>query len=147
MLKFSRQFLYRILCSRLGLLLTFVHLCLMLYSFGLKKRLSLECHLPFNIAGTIYLAGRSVHLYYETPLLQVLLLLDLPGTLLALVLALPGDTLLWLLKALLPEMCISTRSWIMAIILLGTTSIQWCSIGYWIEHKWKTWRPFKRDST
>jgi|SRR5882672_1134992 len=137
MLKSGLRFLQRISHSRLGLALASVHLCLVIYSFGLKEAVPRECHDRPNYAGESFITGRTVHLHYESVILKALLLLDLPGA----ALALPGDFLFWLLRYLLPEMCVTTESWIAAAILLVTTSVQWCCIGYWIERWWRIRRP------
>ena len=132
MLKSGTRFLQRVLRSRLGLLFASAHLCLVIYSFAVQEASPRECHERLNIAGESFIAGRSVHWHYESALLKVLLLLDLAGT----VLAIPGGFLLWLLRYLLPEMCVTTESWILAVILLIATSFQWLCIGYWIG-RWR----------
>ena len=137
MLKSGLRFLQRVLHSRLGIVLASVHLCLVIYSFGLKEAIPRECHERYNFAGESFIAGRSVHWHYESALLKALMLLDLPSTMLAL----PGGFLLWLLRYFLPEMCVTTESWIGAVILLIATSVQWLCIGYWIELLWGIMRP------
>src|SRR5262245_64570885 len=121
MLKSGIRFLQRVSHSRLGLLLASAHLCLVIYSFAVQEASYRECHDRHNFAGESLIAGRSVHWSYESSLLKVLMLLDLPG----MVLAIPGGFLIWLLRYLLPEMCVITESWIWAVILLIATSFQW----------------------
>jgi hypothetical protein len=121
MVKSLLHYLNRVATSRLGLFLSLTHLCLVVYAFAQKPQLTLECHDEINFAGTSLIANRSVHLYYESLLLKIIILLDLPGMLLSTFLRF----LLFPLNHFLAGLYTSTQSWIGAIILLIGTSIQW----------------------
>ena len=114
------------------MLLAFVHFCLVVYGFAQKEPVELGGDGPFDItrhAGVTIIAGRAFHLYYESALLKVIFLLDLPGALLASLMSLPS--------ALIYNMAsIQVRSWILAVILLIGTSIQWWLVGYVLSFLW-----------
>jgi hypothetical protein len=90
--KVIKAFVRRVSASRAGLLLAFVHLCLVVYGFAQKEAVELGGDGPFDItrhAGVSIIAGRAFHWHYESTLLKVVCLLDLPGLLLSLPINLP----------------------------------------------------------
>src|SRR5262249_18463006 len=90
--KAIQDFVRRVAASRTGLLLAFVHFCLVVYGFAQKQPVELGGDGLFDItraAGVSIIAGRAFHLYYESTLLIVIFLLDLPGALLAFLMSLP----------------------------------------------------------
>jgi hypothetical protein len=123
------HFLKRLTTSRLGWFLSVLHLCLVVFDFAQKRIVEVGCYDEWNVAGADLIAGRMFHLYYETALLKVIVLLDMPGILLSVGISL----LLTPLSFLFPKPCLYTQSWISAIVLLTGTSIQWCFLGLIIE--------------
>ena len=112
--------------SRIGLLLAFVHFCLVVYGFAQKEPVELGGDGPFDItrhAGVTIIAGRAFHWFYESTLLKVIFLFDLPGVLLALLMSLPFALIFY-------GASIQVQSWIKAVILLIGTSIQWWLANY-----------------
>lgn len=122
-------FLKNSVISRLGWFLSVSHLCFVVFDFAQKKPVEVGCREDLNIAGANLIAGRIFHFSHETILLEIIILLDTPGILLSAVIAL----FLIPLDYILPDQCFCTLSWIGAMVLLTTTSVQWCFIGYMIE--------------
>src|SRR5262245_44205957 len=90
--KAIQDFVRRVAGSRIGLLLAFVHFCLVVYGFAQKEPVELGGDGPFDItrhAGVSIMAGCAFHWYYESTLMKVIFLLDLPGALLAFLMSLP----------------------------------------------------------
>jgi len=130
--KAIQDFVRRVAGSRIGLLLALVHFCLIVYGFAQKQPVELGGDGPFDITragGVSIIAGRAFHLTYESTLLKVIFLLDLPGSLLALLMSLP---FMWIFN----EASIHVRSWIGAVILLIGTSIQWWLVGHGLRCLW-----------
>jgi hypothetical protein len=130
--KAIQDFVRRVASSRTGLLLAFVHFCLVVYGFAQKQPVELGGDGPFDItraAGVSIIAGRAFHLTYESTLLKVIFLLDLPGALLAFLMSLPFALVFY-------GASIQVQSWITAVILLIATSIQWWLVGYSLRCLW-----------
>jgi hypothetical protein len=124
--KAIQDFVRRVVASRTGLLLAFVHFCLVVYGFAQKQPVELGGDGPFDItraAGVSVIAGRAFHWHYESTLLKIIFLLDLPGALLALLMSLP-------FALVFSGASTAVQSWIGAVILLIGTSIQWLLVGY-----------------
>jgi hypothetical protein len=95
-----------------------------------------------NLAGVSVIAGRSFHLSYETPLLQFLMIADIPGELLGLL----ATMLLWLpLQAV--ELSNQTLSYLAGLHWLIFGSLQWWLIGSLLETKLKPKLQLKRHLT
>jgi hypothetical protein len=130
--KVTQSFVRRVAGNRTGLLLAFVHFCLVVYGFAQKEPVELGGDGPFDItrhAGVSIIAGRAFHWYYESTLLKVIFLFDLPGRLLALLMNLPFALVFY-------GASIQVQSWITAVILLIGTSIQWLLVGYGLRCLW-----------
>jgi len=132
--KAIQDFVRRVAANRIGLLLAFVHFCLAVYGFAQKEPVELGGDGPFDItrhAGVAIIAGRAFHWFYESTLLKVIFLFDLPGVLLALLMSLPFALIFY-------GASIQVQSWITAVILLIGTSIQWWLVGYSLRWFWNT---------
>ena len=130
--KAIQDFVRRVAGSRTGLLLAFVQFCLVVYGFAQKQPVELGGDGPFDItraAGVSIIAGRAFHWYYESTLLKIVFLLDLPGVLLAFLMSLPFALIFY-------GTGIQVQSWITAVIFLIGTSIQWCLVGYGLRCLW-----------
>jgi hypothetical protein len=130
--KAIQDFVRRVAGSRIGLLLAFIHFCLVVYGFAQKQPVELGGDGPFDItraAGVSIIAGRTFHLHYESTLLKVVFLLDLPGALLAFLMSLPFALIFY-------GASIQVQSWVTAVILLIGTSIQWWLVGYGLHSLW-----------
>jgi hypothetical protein len=130
--KAIQDFVRRVAAIRIGLLLAFVHFCLVVYGFAQKQPVELGGDGPFDItrhAGVSIIAGRAFHWYYESTLLKVISLLDLPGRLLAFLMGMPFALIFY-------GASIQVQSWVTAVILLIGTSIQWWLIGYALSFLW-----------
>ncbi|MCW5960880.1 MAG: hypothetical protein KIS76_12020 [Pyrinomonadaceae bacterium] len=122
--------LKRIFTNRIGWLLAVVHFCLIVYDFAQKKPLSYDanvCEPPPAFAGQYILAGRSFHLYYESLIHQVIFYLDIPASIVGGLVMIP---VAYLLPA---NFCVYTASWVIAFVLLATTSLQWMIVGLVIQ--------------
>ncbi|MGH9754715.1 MAG: hypothetical protein ACREA2_18210 [Blastocatellia bacterium] len=132
-----KDFARRVAGSRIGLLLAFVHFCLVVYGFAQKEPVELGGDGPFDItraAGVSIIAGRAFHWHYESTLLKVISLIDLPGTLPAFLMSLPLTLIFYV--AGIQVQSIQVQSWIGAVILLFGTSIQWWLVGYALHRIW-----------
>jgi hypothetical protein len=130
--KVTKGFVRRVAASRAGLLLAFVHFCLVVYGFAQKEPVELGGDGPFDIsrvAGVSIIAGRAFHWHYESTLLKVICVLDLPGILLSLPIGLP-------FPFIFKEASVQVQSWIGAVIMLIGTSIQWWLVGYALSFLW-----------
>jgi hypothetical protein len=130
--KVIKGFVRRVVASRAGLLLASVHFCLVVYAFAQKEPVELGGDGPFDItrhAGVSIIAGRAFHWHYESTLLKVICLLDLPGILLSIPMGLP-------FAFIFNDASIQVHSWIGAAIMLIGTSIQWWLVGYAIRYLW-----------
>lgn len=118
-------FFRNLICSRLGWLLVTVQLCLILYWFGQG---TFEPNAADVTAEDTYtgrfIGSRFVEL--DSTLSWTLVLINV----LPLVVA---QGLMKLLLLLLPELKITTLSWIQAVQLLALSSSQWLMVGRFIE--------------
>ena len=131
-LKVIQDFVRQVAASRVGLLLVLVHFCLVVYGFVQKQPVELGGDGLFDItrhAGVSIIAGRAFHWYYESTLLKVIFLFDLPGELLAFLMSLPFARVFYWAS-------IQVQSWMTAVILLIGTSIQWWLVGYSLRCLW-----------
>jgi hypothetical protein len=127
-----QDFVRRAAGSRIGVLLAFIHFCLVVYGFAQKQPVELGGDGRFDIsraAGVSIIAGRAFHWHYESTLLKVIILLDLPGALLAFLMSLP-------LTLIFYGASMQVQSWIEAVIFLIGTSIQWWLVGYGLHSLW-----------
>ena len=133
MMKAILQFLKRVASSRVGHILLVVHLSLVVFDFAQKTPVSRAENNRVHEAGeilssSVLLAGRGFHYHYESPLLKLLILVDLPGLLLGLIVGL----MLIPINSVAP-LGAYDESWVAAGILLLGTSIQWQMVGYCLE--------------
>jgi hypothetical protein len=120
----------RIATSRLGQLLFVAHLCLVLYLFSQKPVAEHDPNncIPQSQWGWDYvlIAGRPFHWHYESALMKVISVLDLPAGFISSILYAP-------VSYLNPNICVHTASWIEAVLLLLCASAQWLLLGFILE--------------
>jgi hypothetical protein len=144
MVKRVSYYLKRIASSRVGHILLILHLSLVVFDFAQKTPISrAESNRVVEAGETMesatLLAGRMFHYHYESPLLKFLIFVDLPGILLSLLLGL----------ALLPINYVAPlgaydESWVAAVILLLSTSLQLQVIGYCLGKVFKSAKSSER---
>ena len=144
MMKAFLKFLRRVASSRVGHVLLVIHLFLVVFDFAQKSPVSRAENNRAYEAGEIMssstlLAGRGFHYHYESPLLKLLILVDLPGLLLSLIFSL----------VLIPinyfaPLGAYDESWVAAGIFLLGTSIQWQFVGYCLESVFRSGRGGER---
>ncbi len=124
------SFIKRVLSSPCGLLLASVHLSLVVCYF-----VQLEVTgCPFGLEGVI--TGSTIgdrYMDFESTLLIVLVGLNLLPLLLS-------QGILKIVIILLPQLSVSTFSWVMAYLLIGLSSVQWLLVGYFIERMMEIYR-------
>ncbi len=124
------SFIKRFFTNRIGWFLAIVHLCLTVYDFAQKNPLaydSNECEPPGNFAGHYLIAGRYFHWTNESLIHQVTILLDFPSLIVSEFLMIPISYLFH------TNICVYTKSWIFAYVLLVVTSLQWLIVGFIIQ--------------
>jgi len=123
----------RVISSKVGWTVAVVHFVAVIYEFYNLGAAANYCDQTSRAAGWIWLAGRGIHWFNETILLQFLLLANMPALVVA-------ESLT---RAIVPaNWCDSTESWIVAIAAVIFASIQWYVIGYVIEGAFR----FNRES-
>lgn len=130
----------RFIRSRVGWLLVVIHFCLLVYDFSQQDKIPADAERGGLIpsAGEVIIAERFIHWHYEPLLLKVIVLLDLPSLIVTGYISTPFVALA---ARLFPQPSLHFESWIVAVILLFGTSVQWLLIGYWMEVITKTlWR-------
>lgn len=122
----------RVLRSPFGWLLVSIHFGLLVYDFALQDPIPNGANFVifFPGAGANVIAGRVIHWYYESALLKMILLIDLPGIFVTVFLWFPIE---FIYQQFFPHFSLYIESWTIAIILLTGTSIQWLLIGYCVE--------------
>ena len=124
------QSIKRILTNRTGHALIIIHLCLVVYDFARKPIAEGDYGdcvsvSAWDVTGTL-LAGRYVHFTYESTLLQLIVIADLPAVFI-------GELVSSGIFRVFPDTCIYTASWINAIAILTIASLQWALAGFVIE--------------
>ncbi|MCA1816728.1 MAG: hypothetical protein LC746_10040 [Acidobacteria bacterium] len=119
----------RIATSRSGQLFFIAHLCLIVFLFSQKQVVG---HDPTDCVTRtqwgwdyVLIAGRPFHWHYESGLMKVVFLLDLPACFV-------GALLLAPVYYLYPNICVYTASWIEAALYLACASVQWWLVGFLI---------------
>jgi hypothetical protein len=128
-------FIKRLISSRVGHLLFVVHLCLVVHCFAQSHVYenvgALSWFRPENVFPMGFIAGRFLD--FDSTLLAALLRLNL--------LPLLADKLVMdIMVFLFPHVEVITFSWAQAYLLIGLTSAQWLSVGYFIERMIKLYR-------
>ena len=118
------EFLKPFLSSKVGWAAVLLHLIAVVYSFWGLVSMSAECG-PFSKgAGWVYIAGTGLHWTYESVLMKILLILDLPALGLAEFIGNLFGMESW---------CFIPRTWTLAILGLFFASLQWYGIGLLIQ--------------
>jgi hypothetical protein len=119
--------------NRIGLILLVAHLALFAYAIIEKlhnpaqgKDLSWE---EFNkeAQSSTLIAGRLFHWAYESVVLQILMVIDMPVLLIAALTAMVFP------RGICSSLSAYTVSWIAVWVWLFCGSLQWLIIGYWIK--------------
>jgi hypothetical protein len=132
-MRFSMQILRRS-NSLFGLVLAGVHAVVLIALIASKDPLphappcavNTDCLDYWQFASTSLIAGRSFHLSYETPLIQFLMVADLPGVL-------AGSIALLIPKLLLMSIAVEAISYLDAFAWILFGSGQWWSIGGYLH--------------
>ena len=132
MLKAILRFAKNVLTSRLGLILCLVHFLFFAYAILEKQPaprgedMSWAEFQQLGSSSSLF-AGRNLHWHYESALLQVLLVLDLPAMFAVSIFS----------EVFLPQsfaqLSVWTVSWIGAGLMVFFSSLQWLLVGYCIE--------------
>jgi phosphate starvation-inducible membrane PsiE len=133
MLKSILRFIKRAATNRLGQLLIIIHLILVVYDFARKRPLSVGCDFKEGEWDFSVIADRIVHFHYESVILKIIFVLDLPALFLSVVFT-PLRYFLY------PHICAYSQSWIEAGILLTCASIQWLLVGYFLTWLFRSLR-------
>lgn len=132
------RFLRRLASSRLGQFLLVVHLIIIVYEFAQKPAATYsDTPCVVEPSSAAFIAGRNYHWTYESALLKLVSLLDLPALVL-------GDLAAMLVSPL--RLCALTISWVEGVLVLTFASIQWLFIGFIVESIFRALRK-ERAST
>lgn len=131
-LKASLCFVKRILTSRVAQFFFVAHLVLVVYACADKtpRNRAESNEVSTGASSMVLIAGRGFHYHYESPLVKTLWTIDLPGALLAEIIAyLP----LAAISELMPPLGAYDESWLAALIFLAGSSFQWMLVGHLVE--------------
>jgi hypothetical protein len=81
-------------------------------------------------AGQILVAGRAVHLFYESPSMKRFVQLNLPSYIVGVIVSAP---LVFLGQGLIGSLA---TSWFVAVVFLGVSSLQWWLVGLFPGWLW-----------
>ena len=122
--------------NRVGHLLVVAHLIVSICLFVGKPTVNREAANSSSNEGSLtastLLAGRSFHYNYESVFFKTLLVLDAPGLFLGLLVA---TFSVWLIQLFFPFGAYD-QSWLVALLLLIATSLQWLVVGYILKLIW-----------
>ena len=131
MLKRLSRFTKGVARSRIGQLFCVLHLVVLLLVFANRPSAPRDVTNKQSPSGSLLIAGRGFHYHYEPASVKVLIWLDSPGLLFSFVLAL----LLLPVSLIIPEPGAYDASWVIAVIFLVGTSMQWLFIGYCVSRQ------------
>ena len=121
--------------SRVGWVLVIVHsvwFFAMLKAMGPPSRAAADFRDSFQGADWTLFAGRYFHFAYEPVIVKILLFLDLPGLLIALVLDICVSPIV-----AMAHLGTFAASYVSAGEFLVAGSLQWIVIGRWLEMRWQ----------
>lgn len=122
----------RYLISKLGWAAVLIHLTAVVYAFWGLVSINGECGPFARGAGWVYIAGTGLHWIYESVLMKILLILDLPALAVAEFIGNLFGMESW---------CFIPRTWTLGILGLFFASLQWYVIGLLIQTNLRPLKP------